>query len=129
MLSLGMLAERHLSRTMRRRGFIPGSPPPMRAAIVISLLSLAKIFPRLASIAPLKCLTLAHLLCPAITSMPESSFPDRRTQVLEFRVASPRAPGQDPGRFCLVYESGESNRDPADRRQRRRCPSGPGSVA
>jgi hypothetical protein len=30
------------------------------------LLSLAKIFPRLASIAPLKCLTFAHLLCPAI---------------------------------------------------------------
>ena len=66
MLSLGMLAARHLSSTMRRRGFMPGSPPAILAAMVISLLSLAKILPRLASIAPLKCLTLAHLLCPDI---------------------------------------------------------------
>jgi hypothetical protein len=49
---------------MRRRGFMPGSPPPILAAMVISRPNLAKIFPRLASIAPLKCLTLAHLLCP-----------------------------------------------------------------
>jgi len=34
--------------------------------MVISLLNLAKILPRLASMAPLECLTLAHLLCPAI---------------------------------------------------------------
>src|SRR5260221_7507090 len=66
MLSLGMFAARHLSSTMRKRGFIAGSPPPSLHAMVISLASLAKIFARLASIAPLKCLTFAHLLCPAI---------------------------------------------------------------
>src|SRR5262252_871556 len=66
MLSLGMFAARHLSSTIRRRGFIAGSAPPILAAMAISLLSLEKILPRLASIAPLKCFTLAHLLCPAI---------------------------------------------------------------
>src|SRR3974390_854583 len=69
MLSLGILAAGHLSSTMRRRGFISGSAPPNLAAMLISLLSLEKILPRWASIAPLKCLTLAHLLCPAIKSL------------------------------------------------------------
>ena len=36
--------------------------------MVISLLSFEKIFPRFASIAPLKCLTFAHLLCPDMFS-------------------------------------------------------------
>ncbi len=62
MLSLGMFAARHLSSTIRNRGFIPGSGPANLAAIEISLLSLEKIFPRLASNAPLKCFTFAHLL-------------------------------------------------------------------
>src|SRR6266498_4843484 len=66
-LSFGMFAARLLSRARRSRGFIPGSPPPILAAMVISLLSFAKILPRLASIAPLKCFTFAHLLCPAIS--------------------------------------------------------------
>src|SRR5215475_8696645 len=64
-----MLAPRQRKSTMRRRGFMLGSPPPNLAATKISLLSLEKILPRLASIAPLKCLTLAHLLCPAIKSL------------------------------------------------------------
>ena len=64
--SLGMFEARHLSNTIRKRGFMFGSPPPIFAAMVISLLSFEKIFPRLASIAPLKRLTLAHLLCPAM---------------------------------------------------------------
>src|SRR5689334_21858146 len=65
-LSLGMLAARHFKSTMRRRGFMLGSPPPILAATAISLLNFAKILPRFASSAPLKCLTFAHLLCPAI---------------------------------------------------------------
>src|SRR6185503_658451 len=68
MFSLGMFAERHFSSTIRSRGFISGSPPPVFAAIVISRASFEKILPRFASMAPLKCLTLAHLLCPAISS-------------------------------------------------------------
>src|SRR5262245_51547490 len=65
-LSLGILAPRALRRARRRRGLRSGSPPPILAAMAISLLILAKIRLRLASMAPLKCLTLAHLLCPAI---------------------------------------------------------------
>src|ERR1700683_4335054 len=65
-LSLGMLAARHLSNTMRKRGFMEGSPPASLTAMAISLLNLAKILARLASTAPLKCFTLAHLLCPDI---------------------------------------------------------------
>src|ERR1043166_5262395 len=65
-LSTGIFAPRRLSRTMRKRGFISGSAPPIFVAMAISLPSLANILPRLASIAPLKCLTFAHRLCPAI---------------------------------------------------------------
>src|SRR5271156_1934988 len=65
-LSLGMLAARHLSNTMRRRGFMVVSLPASLVAMAISLPNLAKILARLESIAPLKCFTLAHLLCPAI---------------------------------------------------------------
>src|SRR2546426_10812702 len=78
-LSLGMLPARLLSRARRRRGFAPGSPPPILAAMVISLLSLAKILLRLASMAPLKCFTFAHLLCPAINLSLRSTF-DRPSQ-------------------------------------------------
>src|SRR2546423_3843378 len=69
-LSDGIFAERHLTSTMRSRGFIPGSPPPTFAVMAISRASFEKIFPRLASTAPLKCLTFAHLLCPAIPQFP-----------------------------------------------------------
>src|SRR5687768_7661592 len=66
MLSLGMLLSVALSTASRNRGFMPGSPPPMRAATVISLMMRVKILPRLASCRPLRCWMLAHLLCPAI---------------------------------------------------------------
>src|SRR4029078_4553841 len=66
MLSLGMLWARAARMALRRRGLPFGSPPPLFAAIVVSLENLRKILPRLASIAPLKRLTFDHLLCPAI---------------------------------------------------------------
>src|SRR4029077_202916 len=66
MLSLGMLWARAARIALRRRGLALGSPPPVFAARVISFDNLLKIFPRLASIAPLKRLTFDHLLCPAI---------------------------------------------------------------
>src|SRR5205823_7671952 len=66
MLSLGMLWARAASMALRRRGLPFGSPPPLFAAMVISLDNLLKILPRFASIAPLKRLTFDHLLCPAI---------------------------------------------------------------
>src|SRR5215469_16635689 len=65
-LSFGILCALAARMALRRRGLAFGSPPPLFAAIVISLDNLLKILPRLASIAPLKRLTFDHLLCPAI---------------------------------------------------------------
>ena len=62
MLSAGMFTALAFSTTVRRRGFMPGSPPPMRAATVISLMIFVKAAPRLASVAPFLCLMVAHLL-------------------------------------------------------------------
>src|SRR5258705_6584630 len=51
---------------LRRRAFPSGSPPPERAATVISLMNLVNSFPRLASSAPFLCLILCHFECPDI---------------------------------------------------------------
>src|SRR3954451_24138601 len=45
-------------------GLPAGSPPPVRAATSMFLISLAKSLPRLASIAAFLCLVVAHLECP-----------------------------------------------------------------
>jgi len=50
-----------------KRAFDSTSPlPPVRAATVISLISLVKILPRFASSAPYLCLIVCHLKCPDI---------------------------------------------------------------
>src|SRR5262245_52066679 len=66
MLSLGRFCSRAFSSARRRRGLPPGSPPPSRAATVISRIRRVKILPRLASARSLRCLTLAHRLWPAM---------------------------------------------------------------
>src|SRR3954469_21204160 len=45
-------------------GLPAGSPPPVRAATSMFLISFAKSLPRLASIAAFLCLVVAHLECP-----------------------------------------------------------------
>ena len=52
MLSAGMLTDLASATIVRRRGFMSGSPPPLRAATVSSLMMRVKILPRLASAAP-----------------------------------------------------------------------------
>src|SRR5581483_1692864 len=64
MLSAGMLAAFASVMALRRRGLASGSPPPARAAIMISLMMRVNIFPRLASVAAFLCLMVAHLECP-----------------------------------------------------------------
>src|SRR5262245_5041686 len=60
---------------LRRRGFWFGSPlPPVRAAMVISLIHLVKSFPRLASSAPFLCLIVCHFECPDIGPVPLSEY-------------------------------------------------------
>src|SRR5580658_13546 len=63
-LSAGMLAALASVTALRRRGFMSASPPPERAAIMISLIMRVKAFPRLASVAAFLCLMVAHLECP-----------------------------------------------------------------
>src|SRR5690606_39255781 len=65
-VSRGIQAPSALSMMARNRGLSAGSPPPLRADTVNSRISLVKILPRLASCAALRCLILAHLLCPAM---------------------------------------------------------------
>src|SRR5512141_2550427 len=72
MLSFGMLLSVALSTASRNRGFMSGSPPPMRAATVTSLIRRVKTLPRLASWRPLRCWMFAHLLCPAMVSLLEA---------------------------------------------------------
>src|SRR5688572_1155267 len=55
---------------LRSRALPSGSPPPERAATVISLINFVNSFPRLASSAPFLCLILCHLECPDIDPDP-----------------------------------------------------------
>src|SRR5687767_10997591 len=66
MLSAGMLSVLASAMAFRSRGFPSGSPPPIRAAIVISLMNLVKARPRFESIAAFLCLILCHLEWPDI---------------------------------------------------------------
>src|SRR5690349_22386928 len=51
---------------LRKRALPSGSPPPLRAATVISLINFVNNLPRLASSAPFLCLILCHFECPDI---------------------------------------------------------------
>src|SRR5215471_17923758 len=66
MLSVGILTALASVMAFLSRGLPSGSPPPIRAAIVISLMSFVKARPRFASIAPFLCLILCHLEWPDI---------------------------------------------------------------
>src|SRR5437764_13905633 len=66
MMSFGVLWARAETIALRSRALPAGSPPPVFAAMVISRANLLKSAARFVSIAPLKCLTLDHLLCPAM---------------------------------------------------------------
>src|SRR6185437_688626 len=65
MLSAGMLTAFAATMAVRRRALASGSPP-LRAAIMISLIKRVNALPRLASRAAFLCLIVAHLLCPDI---------------------------------------------------------------
>ena len=69
-LSFGIRADFAVPMAVRSRGFALGSPPPIFAAMMISLAILLNSFPRLASVAAFLCLMLAHLECPDIAGPP-----------------------------------------------------------
>src|SRR5438309_5630159 len=66
MLSIGMFTERALSIARRSRKFASGSPPPARAATMISRATFVNTAPRFASLAPFWRLIVDHLECPDI---------------------------------------------------------------
>src|SRR4030095_12631474 len=77
MLSEGMLCCFASAMHVRSRGFMSGSPPPLRAAIVSSLMMRVKILPRFASAAPFLCLIVCHLEWPDMgDSSPKSRLSD-----------------------------------------------------
>src|SRR5689334_11340971 len=65
-------------------GLPAGSPPPVRAATSMFLMSLANILPRLASTTAFLCLVVAHLEWPLI-QIPPSFSVDRRLHSLRVR--------------------------------------------
>src|SRR6266480_3280757 len=67
MFSLGMFSFLPAKIAVRKRGLEFGSPPPMRAAMVISRIICVNAWPRLASVAAFLCLMVAHFECPDMT--------------------------------------------------------------
>src|SRR5712675_399157 len=63
-LSAGIFSALAAATAVRRRGLPSTSPPPLLAAMVISLIRRVKILPRLASSAPFLCLIVAHFEWP-----------------------------------------------------------------
>src|SRR6202048_5155383 len=65
--SFGIFSFLPARMAVRSRGLELGSPPPMRAAMVISRMTRVKTRPRLASVAAFLCLIVAHFECPDMT--------------------------------------------------------------
>src|SRR5215813_13192757 len=92
MLSAGIFSALAAAIAVRRRGFESGSPPPLLAAIAISLIRRVKILPRLASSAPFLCLIVAHFEWPDM-GIPRSNdlkFRDLRSRPQRRSQDSPR---------------------------------------
>ena len=70
MFSFGMFAPRAVSMARRSRGLPAGSPPPDRAATVISRMSFVHATARFWSVTAFLRLICDHLLCPAIGHLP-----------------------------------------------------------
>src|SRR5436190_9350544 len=113
MLSAGMFAAFASAITVRRRGFMSGSPPPLRAATVSSLMMRVKILPRLASRAPFLCLIEAHFEWPDMVA-PDGRLPRNPRQINEmeqkilhlFRQDDPDIRSRVPGPAAIVAEHG-----------------------
>src|SRR5829696_4922152 len=73
MLSLGTELFFAFWTASKRVGLPAGSPPPVRAATSMFLISLAKSLPRLASMTAFLCLVVAHLEWPLTTRDPQST--------------------------------------------------------
>src|SRR5512136_1738973 len=86
MFSAGMFAALASATMVRSRGFVSGSPPPARAATVISLMIRVKMRPRLASAAPVLCLSEFHCECRDMRKL-EGKFEEKRGGILPYGLA------------------------------------------
>src|SRR3954447_22396603 len=78
-------------------GLPPGSPPPVRAATSMFLMSLANILPRFASTTAFLCFVVAHLEWPDIEKSSEGKRAESTLDGTRVRLTSRRAPAP-PGR-------------------------------
>src|SRR5580692_285411 len=85
--SLGILAPLAARMAVRSRGFDAGSPPPMRAAMLISRMMRVNTRPRFASVAPFLCLMVAHFECPDISHPSLSCLTAKRPYIGNFAPA------------------------------------------
>src|SRR6476660_4787806 len=91
MFSRGMLLALASAMIVRRRGFMPGSPPPLRAATLSSLMMRVNTLPRLASAAPFLCLIVCHLEWPDMRKLSQKPVESDR----EFYHAGRTGRGHD----------------------------------
>src|ERR1700752_1039060 len=75
------------SMAFRILAFPSGSPPPVRADTVISLINFVNSLPRLASSAPFLCLILCHLECPDIGFQILLEFVGRTENISQERIS------------------------------------------
>src|SRR5690606_13722257 len=87
-----------LSMAARSRGLKFGSPPPLRAATVISRMSRVKILPRLASCRSLRKRMFAHLEWPAIASPAALRLSLHLGPIILWDSLSPRLARDESGR-------------------------------
>src|ERR1700694_2401108 len=104
--SPGMFAAFAARIAVRRRGLEFGSPPPMRAAMLISRMIRVNTRPRFASVAPFLCLIVAHFECPDMTHprlfRVTAAWPGSSMEEFLRR----RAVSENAGRFAAALYSG-----------------------
>src|SRR5260221_9056972 len=122
MLSAGMFEALALSTAVRRRGLLSMSPPPMRAAIVISRMTLVKSLPRLASSAPFLCLMECHFECP------DMSFSYRILASLSKQGGAAIAPPWTPARYKWPRAAQKQKPRPLPAEARSHEEKNPGNV-
>src|SRR5947209_8556716 len=78
-----------------RVGFPPGSPPPIRAATSMFLISFAKSLPRFASMTAFLCFVVAHLEWPLMSGSPAlRAVAARLPHEVHEQCVDPQVPGQ-----------------------------------
>src|SRR5712664_2006452 len=106
--SPGMFAAFAARIAVRRRGLEFGSPPPMRAAMLISRMIRVNTRPRFASVAPFLCLIVAHFECPDMThprlSHVTAAWPGSSMEEFLRR----RAVSEHPGRSAAAISTGRA---------------------